>query len=206
MPSIVEDEQEKPMATDVVASGAEDRDDDDRPERQSPQPQKADRTKSGGFFTIYKKGHGYWTRMGTAIGAALVTVLVVGFIYKEMPSWIRPWFLPEQVNQMSGPERTAAMDYASTMAGRITLAVAGAVLVGLFVLAWRLMNKPSNADFLIATDSEMKKVNWTSRKELIGSTKVVILFMFLIAMLLFFIDILFGYLFYFINVLKTPPL
>ena len=45
------------------------------------------------------------------------------------------------------------------------------------------MNKPANVDFLIATDSEMKKVNWTSRKELIGSTKVVILFMFLIAVL-----------------------
>ena len=43
------------------------------------------------------------------------------------------------------------------------------------------MNKPTNVDFLIATDSEMKKVNWTSRKELIGSTKVVIIFMFLIA-------------------------
>ena len=43
------------------------------------------------------------------------------------------------------------------------------------------MNKPTNVDFLIATDSEMKKVNWTSRKELIGSTKVVIVFMFLIA-------------------------
>ena len=47
------------------------------------------------------------------------------------------------------------------------------------------MNKPSNVDFLIATDSEMKKVNWTSRKELIGSTKVVIIFMFLIALFLF---------------------
>ena len=23
---------------------------------------------AGGFFTIYKKGQGYWTRMGTAVG------------------------------------------------------------------------------------------------------------------------------------------
>jgi preprotein translocase subunit SecE len=67
------------------------------------------------------------------------------------------------------------------------------------------MNKPANADFLIATDSEMKKVNWTSRKELIGSTKVVIVFMFLIAMLLFLFDIIFGYLFYFMGVLKSSP-
>jgi preprotein translocase subunit SecE len=68
-----------------------------------------------------------------------------------------------------------------------------------------MMNKPNNADFLIATDSEMKKVNWTSRRELFGSTKVVIIFMFLIAFLLFAFDIIFGYLFYFLDVLKTKP-
>ena len=27
-----------------------------------------------------------------------------------------------------------------------------------------VINKPTNVDFLIATDSEMKKVNWTSRR------------------------------------------
>lgn len=160
----------------------------------------------GNFFTILKKGQGYWTRMGTAVAAGLIICLAATFIYNEMPSWIRPWFLPAQLNSLEPAERTAAMDYAVTMSSRITLAVAAAVLVGLSLLAWRLMNKPSNVDFLIATDSEMKKVNWTSRKELIGSTKVVILFMFLIAIILFGIDILFGYLFYFMNVLKTPPL
>jgi preprotein translocase subunit SecE len=76
-------------------------------------------------------------------------------------------------------------------------------LFGLLVF-W-IMNKPRNADFMIATDSEMKKVNWTSRKELIGSTKVVIIFMFIIAFLLFAFDIIFGYLFYFIGVLKSKP-
>jgi preprotein translocase SecE subunit len=64
--------------------------------------------------------------------------------------------------------------------------VASFFVVGFAALAWWLMNKQDNVDFLIATDSEMKKVNWTSRKELIGSTKVVIVFMFLIAMFLFY--------------------
>ncbi len=58
------------------------------------------------------------------------------------------------------------------------------------------MNKPTNVDFLIATDSEMKKVNWTSRKELIGSTKIVILFMFFIALFLFLYDLFFQLIFY----------
>ena len=42
-------------------------------------------------------------------------------------------------------------------------------------------------------------------KEVSPSTKVVIIFMFLIAAMLFSFDIIFGYLFYFMHVLKTPP-
>jgi preprotein translocase SecE subunit len=100
-------------------------------------------------------------------------------------------------------DQTAA---AAVTARNIAIGVCVAVAVTLGVLAWWMMNKPGNADFLIATDSEMKKVNWTSRKDLIGSTKVVILFMFLIAAFLFVCDILFGYVFYFMDVLKRPPL
>ena len=73
------------------------------------------------------------------------------------------------------------------------------------LLVYFLMNKPTSADFLIATDSEMKKVNWTSRNELIGSTKVVIFFMFTIAILLFVVDVVFGYVFYMFGVLKQKP-
>ena len=55
----------------------------------------------------------------------------------------------------------------------------------LSLLVFLVINKPPNVDFLIATDSEMKKVNWTSRKELIGSTKVVIIFVLFITLMLF---------------------
>ena len=134
-----------------------------------------------GFFTIYKQGQGYWTRMGTAIGAALLVGLTAWQIYENRP--------------ILGLENRPQL--------AIGIAVAF-FAVGAF-FAWRMMNKPQNADFLIATDSEMKKVNWTSRKELIGSTKVVIVFMFMIAFFLFAIDIVFGYFFYMINVLKSSP-
>ncbi len=67
------------------------------------------------------------------------------------------------------------------------------------------MNKPTSVDFLIATDSEMKKVNWTTKKELMGSTKVVIGFVFVMALVLFFYDLFFQFLFYVLGVLKTPP-
>jgi preprotein translocase SecE subunit len=78
-------------------------------------------------------------------------------------------------------------------------------MAALAIFTFWFMNRQQSVDFLIATDNEMKKVNWTSRKELIGSTKVIILFMFSIAIFLFLSDIVFGYFFYFIHVLKTRP-
>src|SRR4029078_9137900 len=96
------------------------------------------------------------------------------------------------------------IEYLQTHRG-VGLGIAAGFLVVYGVLVGGYMNKPYTADFLIATDSEMKKVNWTSKKELIGSTKIVILFMFLIAFLLFAFDIIFGYIFSFLELLKTKP-
>ena len=151
-----------------------------------------------GFFKIYKKGQGYWTRMGTAIAASLIIALTVFFFYQLLPVLLTPLFTPANASQ----EQLRA---AGPTARNVTLGICTAMLLGFGLLAWRLMNKPGNADFLIATDGEMKKVNWTSRRELIGSTKVVIFFMFLIAFILFAIDIIFGYFFQLIRVLDTGP-
>jgi len=136
-----------------------------------------------GFFHIYKSGQGYWTRMGTVGGAALIVLLVGNFFYTYLPTW------------------------SDTLHAhpRIMIAVVLGIVVALSLLIFRFINKPTNVDFLIATDSEMKKVNWTSRRELIGSTKVVVLFVFLITAILFLIDVLFGYFFYFIKVLHQKP-
>ena len=81
--------------------------------------------------------------------------------------------------------------------------VAIVFLAAYSLLGFWYTNKASTVDFLVATDSEMKKVNWTTRKELIGSTKVVILFMFLIAISLFVCDLIFGEFFQSIHVLRT---
>lgn len=48
--------------------------------------------------------------------------------------------------------------------------------------------KPRSAEFLIATDGEMKKVHWSTRREILGSTWVVIAACFLIAGLLWVFD------------------
>jgi preprotein translocase SecE subunit len=141
--------------------------------------------RAGGFFTIYKHGQGYWTRMGTAVAAALISLLTANFVYQRLVA--------------------LKAVYRWNFGAPTMLAISAAVFALLMLWAWRLMNKPTNVDFLIATDSEMKKVNWTTRKELIGSTRVVCFFVILIAAILFTLDLIFGYLFYALRVLEVPP-
>ena len=134
------------------------------------------------FFTVYKKGQGYWTRMGTAIGAAILIAVIGLYAHTESKAFL----------QISHPRAPIFI-------------TAGFILAGI-ALSWWLMNRPRNADFLIATDGEMNKVNWTSRAELLGSTKIVILFMFAIAGVLFLIDVIAGGFFQSIGLLRVGPL
>jgi preprotein translocase SecE subunit len=144
----------------------------------------------GGFFSIYKSGQGYWTRMLTGAAGALLLALICHWLYATvLVRWARPAPPAEQTG-LTVPHRVM---------------IVTAFALGIIFLAWRQMNKPRVVDFLIATESEMKKVNWTDRKALIGSTKVVIIFMFLIAIILFLFDVLFGWVFFGIGILKHRP-
>jgi preprotein translocase subunit SecE len=67
------------------------------------------------------------------------------------------------------------------------------VAVGVFMF-W-MVNRQKSADFLIATEGEMKKVSWSSRKEIVGSTKVVIVATFIMAGILYAVDAVFALLF-----------
>lgn len=79
----------------------------------------------------------------------------------------------------------------------------GIILLGALVVYWFVASNRKSVDFLINTDGEMRKVNWSTRKEIIGSTQVVIVAAFLIAAILFVIDIVFQQFFQFIGVLET---
>ena len=65
-------------------------------------------------------------------------------------------------------------------------------MIGFFgwLLYYLICVKPKVADFLIATEGEMKKVNWSTRREIIGSTWVVIGLTFFIAVAIFVLDYL----------------
>ncbi|MCK4850305.1 MAG: preprotein translocase subunit SecE [Phycisphaerae bacterium] len=53
---------------------------------------------------------------------------------------------------------------------------------------------------MIATEGEMKKVSWSSKKEIIGSTKVVIVTLLIMGLVLFLVDLFFMRLMKFLNV------
>jgi preprotein translocase subunit SecE len=61
------------------------------------------------------------------------------------------------------------------------------LLLGLWA-AYRLVNLPSFADFLIAVEAEMNKVSWPTRAELYRSSVVVLVTIFALAAVLFVFD------------------
>lgn len=129
-------------------------------------------------LAIYKRGQGYWTRMLSAIGAGMLVVTGIAWLWNQMS------LITEHRLYWQGG-----------------MVVAMVVFWSVF-LYW-ILNKPRVADFMIATEAEMKKVNWPTKKEIMGSTWVVITGTFLIAALLFVINLVFGAFFQAIGILDA---
>ena len=66
--------------------------------------------------------------------------------------------------------------------------VPGILLLAGFWVAYRLVNVPGFADFLIAVEAEMNKVSWPTRTELYRSSIVVLVTIFALAFVLFGFD------------------
>lgn len=66
---------------------------------------------------------------------------------------------------------------------------AAVVVIGALLSYWLIGVKKESADFLIATDGEMKKVHWSTRKDILGSTWVVIGATFFLSAMLFIFDL-----------------
>jgi preprotein translocase SecE subunit len=81
--------------------------------------------------------------------------------------------------------------------------VAVLMLLGAGITYWLTGMRPGTVEFLIATDGEMKKVNWSSRRDIIASTGVVIMWSVLLAGGLFVVDSIFAVIFRLIGVLQT---
>jgi preprotein translocase SecE subunit len=124
---------------------------------------------------IYKRGQGKYTRLCSAIGAAIVIALGCLQLYNKL----------EAASLGLNPRATL---WVATM-------VPVAVFVVLTALVFWLVNKSLIADFMIAAEGEMKKVNWSSRKEIFVSTSVVIAVVIILAVFLGLTDIIFELLF-----------
>jgi preprotein translocase SecE subunit len=75
---------------------------------------------------------------------------------------------------------------------------------GALWLAYRVVNYPTFADFLIATEAELNKVSWTTRKRLIQDTIVVLTTMILMTVFLFVVDFIWIKSLSWIQVLRPP--
>jgi preprotein translocase subunit SecE len=84
----------------------------------------------------------------------------------------------------------------------VALILAGLLLVGGLWISFRVVNIPRFADFLIAVEAEMNKVSWPSKTELIRSAMVVIFVLFFLTVVLFGFDLVWGFLFEQIGILK----
>ena len=221
---------------------------------------------------VYKPGHGYWTRVMTAVMTGVVVLAGAGWLWNQaalIPIPISHWdFTVPAMTPPPAPgdqvtlQASAASDtqqyrpvgsatvvsYAPAARTQAQLVVrdldtteevgldaiqavqlAGAslpvsgvsavpafdpiylqggvaavvILLGAMTIYYFVALRRRTADFLIATDGEMKKVNWSTRKDVIGSTWVVIAASIVLAAGLFVVDILFSEFFRLVGVLDT---
>ena len=145
----------------------------------------ADVTATGGaikkpFFEVYKRTQGTYTRLGTAAGGGIMILAGADFLYRKL---------------------AFESDAGWTVYLQTGIPLLALIMFGL-LLWWLVGANRKTCDFMIATEGEMKKVSWSSRSELIGSTKVVILFTVTMASLLFMVDMIFMVFFNSVGVLR----
>lgn len=180
------DQREESPVSDV-APGAEDRDEsrEREPETTGYAPARKPARSDGAALRIYKPNQGYYTRVGTAIGAGVLIVAGAVFLFEQLGD------LMDAKSSYYFPIR-----YGVTVAWVVILSA---------VTYWVTGVNRASVEFFVATEGEMKKVNWSTRQEVVRSTKVVIVTVVLMAILLFVVDVMFMLLFSAIKVLKASP-
>jgi preprotein translocase subunit SecE len=120
-------------------------------------------------FDLYKRSQGKIARQVTFAALALIVVLAA-------------WCLNDYY-----VGRVGSSDVAKYY-------IPALVLLGGLWASFRAVQLPSFADFLISVEAEMNKVSWPTWTELIRSSMVVILMIFILAAILFFYDVAWSYL------------
>jgi len=162
----------------------------------------------GGLFSInsYKSAQGQKVRRLTIIGLLLIlgsgvwtlmthnwlpanTMIKAANGDGEISSRMGDWVVG--ATEVTGPlHREGGFTILPDLAFTVPMVLIAASIW----FAWRVVNFPGFADFLIATEAEINKVSWTPRKALIRDTLVVLSSLILITVFLFLIDIFWGWL------------
>jgi preprotein translocase subunit SecE len=119
-------------------------------------------------FAIYKRNQGRITRQVTF--AAVAAAVALGL-----------W----RMNQLMAQQRP-----------EVSFGVPILLLVVGLWTAYRLVNVPAFADFLIAVEAEMNKVSWPTRNELIRGSVVVLVVILFLAAVLWVFDVVWLYVFH----------
>jgi preprotein translocase SecE subunit len=156
------------------------------------------RLEDQGWFTItpYKKTQGQRVRRGTILG---ILVLAGCGIYtllahRTLESGAEHW-------QVTIPF-TGGKTWIILPDLRFTVPIL--LAAGALWIAYRVVNYPVFADFLIATEAELNKVSWTTRKRLIQDTVVVLVTVILLTVFLFLVDQLWASVLTRIGVVQVP--
>jgi len=131
---------------------------------------------------IYKQGQGYWVRLMSAIGFGLLVMMGVVWLW----------------DQLSGVQ-VGDVEPVYIQGGIAVITVAICGLIGYHLIG----RKPKLVEFMIATEGEMRKVNWSTRREVVGSTILVILLTLFIALFCQVADLGFSAFFQWAGVLDT---
>jgi preprotein translocase subunit SecE len=126
----------------------------------------------------YKWGQGKDTRLYSAVALGLIAAIGCWRLYKQLE---------------------ASLDITQTLGMVLTVTVPLGLMVIIAGFLYWIVNRPTVADFLIAAEGELKKVSFSSKREIAVSTFVVIVVVFLMAAMLGVADFVFDL--FFTNVL-----
>jgi preprotein translocase SecE subunit len=131
---------------------------------------------------IYKQGQGYWVRLMSAIGFGLLVMMGVVWVW----------------DQLSGVQIADLESvYVQGVFSVIVVVICG--IIGFHLIG----RKAKFVDFMISTEGEMRKVNWSTKREIIGSTILVILLTIFIAVFCQIADLAFSAFFQWAGVLQS---
>jgi len=135
--------------------------------------------------SIYKRNQGKVARQVTFAALAIALLLGVWRLSQLLPIWFGGGGASAVGDSLGG---AGSLGWSGSLSGADlgVLRIGVPAVLGLLAawVCYRIVNVPWFADFLIAVESEMTKVSWPSKDEVIRSSAVVIFLIFALAAIL----------------------